>query len=177
MSVVVKIDDTTYTAYGNGEVVITLQNDTTIKYASVQLGGNITINNHTVKPMLRLATDANTDYEPYAKTNKELTDELAGTYEDVTYENNSATRHLYMARCGKVVTINIPETDLVINSTTMLIKSGFPLPYGTDAKIACPDGNGGYMRLLVNTLGSLYIQQGESSATRRIFGTITYVCK
>lgn len=131
----------------------------------------------TFYPMLRLATDANADYEPYAKTNKELTDELTGTYEDVTYENNGATRHLYLARVGKVVSVYIPETDLVIDSTMMLIKSGFPLPYGTDAKIACPDGNGGFMRLQINSAGSLYILQGESSATRRIFGIITYICK
>lgn len=31
----------------------------------------------TVYPMLRLATDSNSDYQPYAKTNKELTDDVS----------------------------------------------------------------------------------------------------
>ena len=40
---------------------------------------NTVVDNVTIYPMIRLATDANTDYQPYAKTNKELTDDTIPT--------------------------------------------------------------------------------------------------
>ena len=158
------------------EVEFTLDADTYVRYG-VRLPQLGSANNITIYPMIRDARIVDSTYEPYAMTNQEITEALNGTYEDITYENNSATCHLYLARVGKVVSVYIPETDLVIDSIAMLIKSGFPLPYGTDAIISCPDGNGGFMRLQINSTGNLYILQGESSATRRIFGIITYVCK
>jgi hypothetical protein len=41
----------------------------------ILIRSGVTISNKTFYPMLRLATDANADYQPYAKTNQELTAE------------------------------------------------------------------------------------------------------
>ena len=60
-----------YYDIGNGE---SIGNDNYARvYVRVQAGA--TANNLTFKPMIRLATDIDSTYQPYAKTNKQLTDE------------------------------------------------------------------------------------------------------
>lgn len=54
------------------EVVMTFTQDVSIK-ARISLYANATYNNVTIYPMIRLATDTDDTYVPYAKTNKELT--------------------------------------------------------------------------------------------------------
>lgn len=53
------------------EATVTLNADTYINQAAIQLTN--TTHNFVVKPMLRLATDESSDYEPYSMTNREMT--------------------------------------------------------------------------------------------------------
>lgn len=46
-----------------------------------------TVNNLTFKPMLRYASDTDNTYQPYAKTNRQLTDELSGKQDTLTFDN------------------------------------------------------------------------------------------
>lgn len=57
----------------------------------------------TVYPMLRLATDSNSDYQPYAKTNKELTDNVSSLNSAIANKANTADV--------------VPKTDIVNNLT------------------------------------------------------------
>lgn len=64
-----------YSVYGNNEVQFTVPSDSTriIVYLLVINGAVVTSSNNKFYPMIRLASDTDTTYEPYAMTNKELT--------------------------------------------------------------------------------------------------------
>lgn len=53
------------------EMPITISNK--LDYFRVKVFSGVTANNITFKPMLRLATDSDSTYQPYAMTNKEIT--------------------------------------------------------------------------------------------------------
>ena len=57
------------------EMPITISNK--LDYFRVKVFSGVTANNITFKPMLRLATDSDSTYQPYAMTNKELTKQVA----------------------------------------------------------------------------------------------------
>lgn len=71
--------------YGNG-ANLTLDADTDVR-AFVQVMSGKTADNITFKPMLRLAADTDNTYEPYAMTNKQLTDQLATKQDTLTFDN------------------------------------------------------------------------------------------
>lgn len=69
-------DSTTLASdYGSG-ALFTLDADTEVRFF-VQVSSGKAANNIIFKPMLRLASDTDDTYQPYAKTNRELTDEIA----------------------------------------------------------------------------------------------------
>ena len=59
-----------------------------------------TVNNLTFKPMLRLAADTDNTYQPYAKTNKQLTDQIEGltantlTGVDISAYNSPSNKYI-----------------------------------------------------------------------------------
>ena len=57
---------------GDDATISGIPNDSTAVDIDIYLPAG-TYNNITVKPMIRLATDANSDYQPYSMTNQELT--------------------------------------------------------------------------------------------------------
>ena len=63
------------------------------KLTSIQINKDTVVSNLVLKPMLRLATDSDPTFQPYAMTNKELTDALgmeivaSSTTPSVTYRN------------------------------------------------------------------------------------------
>lgn len=69
-----------------------------------------TFNNAVFKPMLRLASIADGTYEPYAKTNKQLTDDKA---EQTALDNEAATR----STLGSKNVIDIDDFTLVKSAT------------------------------------------------------------
>jgi hypothetical protein len=67
-------------SHGNNEVNFNNPTDQqTAAYIGVNNGA--TVNNLTIYPMLRLAEDTDTTYQPYAMTNKELTDNVAALFD------------------------------------------------------------------------------------------------
>lgn len=75
---VVRVSDSTTLAadYGSG-ANFTINADTEVRVFAQVVSGK-TVNNIIFKPMLRLASDTDNTYQPYAKTNKELTDAIYG---------------------------------------------------------------------------------------------------
>jgi hypothetical protein len=63
-------------------------NNDTITVWTIYVRYNQTVNNLTFKPMLRLASDTDATYQPYAKTNYQLTNSTRRTRRDIT--NNLA---------------------------------------------------------------------------------------
>lgn len=59
--------------YGDG-VTVTYSSSLANKSIYIRIANGATVSNLTFKPMLRLATDTDPTYQPYAMTNKELTD-------------------------------------------------------------------------------------------------------
>lgn len=57
------------------EMPITISNK--LDYFRVKVFSGVTADNITFKPMIRLATDSDSTYQPYAMTNKELTKQVA----------------------------------------------------------------------------------------------------
>lgn len=55
----------------------------------VDIANGTTVTNLEFKPMLRLASDIDDTYQPYAKTNKELTDEVGGKLDNVVISDIS----------------------------------------------------------------------------------------
>lgn len=51
---------------------------------SIYIKSGVTVNNLTFKPMLRLAEDTDNTYQPYAMTNRELTESVASINSDLT---------------------------------------------------------------------------------------------
>lgn len=64
--------------FGAG-VVLDITNESTqqIQYIRILVCSGQTVSNLTFKPMFRLASNTDGTYQPYAKTNRELTDEIA----------------------------------------------------------------------------------------------------
>lgn len=69
----------------NGITKFTIPNDVTFNKASIYIAVNkdMQVNNVTMKPMIRLASDTDDTYQQYAKTNKQLTDEIANKVDKV----------------------------------------------------------------------------------------------
>lgn len=69
--------------YGAG-VVLNITNESTqqIQLIRIMVSSGQTVSDLTFKPMLRLASDTDDTYQPYAKTNKQLTDEIANKVPD-----------------------------------------------------------------------------------------------
>lgn len=64
-----------YRDYGDGVIIPSLANNEDARIL-VQIRKNATVSNLQFKPMLRLASDPDDTYVPYAMTNRELTEEL-----------------------------------------------------------------------------------------------------
>lgn len=87
-----------------------------------------TANNLTFKPMLRLASDTDSTYQPYAKTNKELTDEL-----DTAREQIAALENIKVANVSATMTVSTADVTAIggyrsVSSTSKSLSSftGYP---------------------------------------------------
>lgn len=68
-----------YFDYGNG-VIFTINSDVTTGYIGIGFNSGQVFNNQEFRPMITLASQPNSDYAhyvPYAKSNKELTDDIS----------------------------------------------------------------------------------------------------
>ena len=71
-----------YDVKGNREIAVTVQHsgDYNRTPVGISVKSGTVVNNLTFKPMLRLASDTDNTYRPYAKTNKELTNGIDDVY-------------------------------------------------------------------------------------------------
>lgn len=80
--------------YGNG-ATFTLNHKTETNYGlGLRIRSGQTVSNLTFKPMLRLASDSDNTYQPYAKTNKQLTESKAELESVRDYVNELGVKNL-----------------------------------------------------------------------------------
>lgn len=119
------VDGSSGTAFDTGSgVTVNWKNNGSGTKAKIQLevlAGNEarTISNLTFKPMIRLASDTNPTYEPYAKTNQQLTKETTGLIDNqkvngaVNLLPNTATSQVIN---GVTFTVN-NDGSITVNGT------------------------------------------------------------
>lgn len=80
--------------YGNG-ATFTLNHKTENNYGiGLRIRSGQTVSNLTFKPMLRLASDSDNTYQPYAKTNRQLTEDKAELESVRDYVNELGVKNL-----------------------------------------------------------------------------------
>lgn len=120
----VKSDETTIVV--NGELGVINIDNTNGEYkgiyaVTVWSGNNRTVSNLTFKPMLRLAADTDNTYQPYAKTNRQLT-EAIGDLSQTGLTGDSVAEQL-----GDVIASNalkVVTKDSVSSNTTKSFDMG-----------------------------------------------------
>lgn len=103
------------------EATISGMNGHTVRVTLNIYGGN-TFDNMVFLPMLRLATDPDSTYAPYAMTNKQLTDALAYLEQTVTLSTSAATAVTFTdARitANSCIEVGTSEWGLVPDSVTV----------------------------------------------------------
>lgn len=136
-------DDSTYTGVvyitNNGEKAFTLSDTPTRTGTSiyVSVDSGTTVSNLTFYPMLRLASDPDDTYQPYAMTNRELTEKLQSSASVV--EVKSLMDSTYVSSCNScrycvsngicyVYINNIKFTSAAVDTTDCLILPTSALP-------------------------------------------------
>ena len=102
-----------YNDIGNGVVLSQLINNV-LSRTVVIVRKNVTANNVDIYPMLRLATDTDPTYQPYAQTNRELTvtktdTTVIGTVEDGDKASQQYPVGGHFIRNGKFCTVTDPS--------------------------------------------------------------------
>lgn len=101
--------------YGNG-ATFTLIHKTENNYGvAIRIRSGQAVSNLTFKPMLRLEADTDNTYQPYAKTNKQLTEEI-GDLSQTGLTGDSVAEQLDTAR--EQIANLIKYTDIIINAST-----------------------------------------------------------
>ncbi len=118
--------------YGAG-ASFTLAESTDIDVAILLLNGQ-TVSNLVFKPMIRLATDADSTYQPYAKTNLELTQDIAVkklTNYTPTAGTNVTIRGIDIYRSGNTISLLVyidVTSDLSNNDVVVSFNKDLPKP-------------------------------------------------
>ena len=126
----------------NGEMAVTVQHSSDYNRTPIGITVNsgTTVNNLTFKPMLRLASDTDNTYRPYAKTNKQLTDDKAELESVRDYVNELGAKNLipypYYRASGYsangMTTTYDSDGVMTINKVAGSSTAFFALTYTTD---------------------------------------------
>lgn len=161
--------------FGDG-VTFSIPNDNNKYYGHcyIHILGGQTVNNLTFKPMLRLASDPDNTYVPYAMTNRELTEV---TTETLTISDSTVTGSFTVSKVGKVVTITAWSVQGTTVKQGATISASIPLPANYVATpLICANSQGAIG-------GFLYIDNTNKLnlhvyiANTKMYGALTYVCK
>ena len=131
----------------------------------ISISGAYSYNNVTLYPMVRLASDPDDTYVPYAMTNQELTDELKVTSYNVT--NSEYNVRVFLSKYGKVVagTINSNSLSKALSANTWVtMDSNIP---------NCTDGVQATSITFGDKIISLYIMNKQIQILARTSGGIT----
>lgn len=147
----------------------------------IAINDGVTVNNLTVYPMVRLASDTDNTYVPYAMTNKELTDASVTVVAlNSTYVN---TGTIWYVKRGKQVILNIDNLSITASATqsTALNSDKLPKPItnGNYHTRACgwtaKSGNGGVVLLEISSAGNFTLGGYLPTAlTETCYGQLTY---
>ena len=109
------------------ETIFTITDDIAYIEFGVSVQNGTTVSNQKIYPMIRLATDTDSTYVPYAMTNRELTDELTvKSYTPTITGSTISSVSVIFQKYGKVVTMlaQFKSSLTVVNDTDTL----FTLP-------------------------------------------------
>ena len=155
----------------------------------ISIASGESLDNVTFKPMVRLATDSDTTYQPYAKTNRELTEALTVSKGAPT-ENTDyiASSDLHYEKYGKVVHVfgNF-ETNTAILGTDALVTLFTNLPNsnggmnGTSSQYTLcllhdNTNDGLSYRCFVSNEGKL-VSRYKAIPIGTYFADFTYICQ
>lgn len=110
-----------HTDYGEGRL-ITFDNDIEVEIA-IRIRDGQTASNEVFKPMLRLASDPDDTYVPYAMTNREITEELTVQESAVTDTPSGATVNVgIVKKYGKIVQLDLSLTGITASVDDVIAK-------------------------------------------------------
>ena len=142
---------------------------------NIRILSGYTANNLTFKPMIRLATDTDDTYVPYAMTNRELTEELEASTTSIT--NVGVT--LTLSKWGKVCTGNFTGkfTENVSMDTAFLT---LPVGYRPKSMVGFLTTNAlssvrDRITVYINPDGNVYIGGVSVAVDDLMRGAFTYV--
>ena len=168
----------------NGDVPVTIPTDYNghIKLYLIVKSGQ-TFNNKVVKPMLRPASIADPTYQPYAKTNVELT-------QDTTYKTGSFAagesgffHSLAIKQFGKVVTINgyvqnispVGNTPLVLGTVSDVDMPPLDLRATAAIASAAYEDPSQMAYLTLTTSGELKVRCENTATNVATYFSVSYI--
>lgn len=162
--------------YGNGAVLDSI-NQSTEKYTiMIWVANGAVTDGITIYPMLRSANDTDKTYRPYAKTNKQLTDEISGNASDID-EIDERLDNTTTAVTGNPISITgLKSNQLAINPFITLepIQAGSGDPSPSNVRAIS-----GYDKIEVLSAGQNLFDKtatrDETNATASINGDIITV--
>ena len=127
---------------------------------AIYIPSGVTLNNIIVYPMLRLASDPDDTYQPYAMTNRELTDAASGKNLTISTTNNSITlgAETYCKIFGSIIIGSLQFTTSAEIAQYNTIAS---IAYG-----AVPVNKGKFMFAAISTSQDVYrvtVEAGNTS--------------
>ena len=150
----------------------------------IYVDANAEITNKLVKPMIRLASDTDSTYAPFAMTNKELTE--AVTLKDVTSDitrNTEQTAYsissLFVYKIGRLVTVigdisSLTENAVPTGRSFITVATGLPKALKNSNIFAMPIGNGNQTQVYVEGNSSDMKMRGGTTGQSYQF-VFTYI--
>ena len=167
---------------GNGKN-FTLAADTTGIHFAIRITGNVSVANITFKPMIRDASITDPTYQPYAKTNVELT-------QDTTYKTGSFAagesgffHSLTIKQFGKVVTINgyvqnispVGNTPLVLGTVSGVDMPPLDLRATAAIASAAYEDPSQMAYLTLTTSGELKVRCENAATNVAAYFSVSYI--
>jgi hypothetical protein len=155
-------------------------NGTDILSFRVQIKGTgTTVNNLTFYPMLRLASDPDDTYQPYAMTNRELTEKVTGTI-DLSQTQSTTTPEMHVERThleqiGKLCILSFWINRVTISETNTwktLFKVNKVSTKNQAFSVLTGDGKIG--RGMIDTNGLLTVNLFTALSNNSIIGQVMY---
>lgn len=155
------------TAAGGADTTLATIPDNTTVWIFLRIFAGVTLNNAVVYPMIRDASIADATYQPYAKTNVELTQDVAGltTKSFTKITDSEYANEILFAKSGtsKIVQVSAPK-GIAANANVEIA-----IPSGYTSEVAIPTGSlasftsdfvisGGKIRMSINNAGNLVLR-------------------
>ena len=137
-----KSNDSNVIAWDDGEgAEFTVASDQAF-ILRIRYENNVSFDDKTFYPMIRLATDTDTTYTPYAMTNGELTEKVTVT--QTAFSNPVGTENKnVLYKQGNVVFANLYLNGVTADAYSVLanVPSGYRPPVGTEVGLVSVDNN------------------------------------